>query len=149
MATSPLEQVRLRLVYRGGGPIGWGGGPDLWGIQDKSEGLWPGVAGEGGSLVFDLSLEVKPDTGVAPAFLGPFAHGKPAERFLYLSWRNPTGEYARRLKLPLGGIAWSDIAAARRTGQPLVGELVDEAKLTSTGVHIGGTRAVVWAAPGK
>jgi len=146
MAKSPLERVWLRLVYRGGGPVGWRGGPDCFGVQDKSDGLCAGAA-EGGSVVFDLSVEVKPDNGSPPVFAGPLAHGSPTERFLYLSWRNASGEYARRLKLPLGSIAWSDIAAARRADQPLVGELVDQPRVTSTGAHIGGSRAVVWNRP--
>jgi hypothetical protein len=148
MTKPSLEPVRLRVVYRGAALPGWGGGPDDFGVQDKSDGLSAGVAGEGGSVIFDLSVELKPGHAAAPVFVGPLAHGPPGERFLYLSWRNAAGAYARRLKLPLGSIGWSDIAAARRADQPLVAELVDQPKLTSTGAQIGGTRAVVWAAAG-
>jgi len=55
----------------------------------------------------------------APVFLGPFTHGPPAGRFLYVCW---TGEEHgvrvrfRRLKLPLGGISWALIDAA--LGEP-------------------------------
>jgi Family of unknown function (DUF5990) len=147
MAKSTLDEVRLRLVYRGGGPVGWRGGPEAFGVQDKANDLVRGSPGADGSVVFDVSLQIKPEAGTAPVFVGPFAHGPAGERFLYLSWRNPTGEYARRLKLPLGGVAWTDIAAARRADQPLVGDLVDEAKLTTTGAHIGGTRPIVWKPP--
>ena len=55
----------------------------------------------------------------APVFLGPFTHGPPAGRFLYVTW---TGEEHgvrcrfRRLKLPLGGITWALIDAA--LGEP-------------------------------
>ncbi len=97
--------------------------------------------------MFDLMVEVKPDDGASPVFVGPLAHGPPAGRFLYLSWRNPTGEYARRLKLALGSIAWSDIVAAKRADRPLTAELVDQPKLTSTGTHIGGSRTVIWERP--
>jgi hypothetical protein len=147
MAKDPLECVRLRLVYRGGGLVGWRGGPDDFGVQDTSGSLCAGVPGDDGSVVFDLSVEVKPGKGVAPVLVGPLAHGPPTERFLYLSWRNASGEYARRLKLPLGSIACSDIDAARRADQPLVGELVDQPRVTSTGAQIGGRRAVVWKRP--
>ena len=147
MTNPPLESVRLRIVYRGDRLPGWRGGPGDFGVQDKSNGLSPGVAGDGGTVIFDLSVEVKSGNAAAPVFVGPLAHGPPRERFLYLSWRDATGAYARRLKLPLGAIGWRDIAAARRADQPLVAELVDQPKLTSTGVHIGGARAVVWEAP--
>lgn len=52
----------------------------------------------------------------APVFLGPFTHGPPAGRFLYVSW---TGEengirgMFRRLKLPLGEIGWPLIDATQ------------------------------------
>jgi hypothetical protein len=144
MTKSPPDRVWLRVVYRGGELPGWCGGPNDFGVQDKSGGLFAGAAEEGESVVFDLAVEVKPDGGTQPVFVGPLAHGPTTERFLYLSWRNVSGEYARRLKLPLGSIAWSDIAAARRADQPLVAELVDHPKVTSTGAHIGGSRPVRW-----
>jgi Family of unknown function (DUF5990) len=146
MTRPPAEGVRLRIVYLGDPLPGWRGGPGAFGVQDKSNALFPG-AGADGSVVFDLAVELKPGDGPAPVFVGPLAHGPAAKRFLYLSWRNPTGEYARRLKLPLGPITWTDIAAASAANQPLTAELVDQPKLTSTGVHIGGTRAVVWRRP--
>ncbi len=146
MTRPPPEDVWLRIVYRGDPLPGWRGGPGEFGVQDKSNGLCAGAREDGG-VVFDLRVEVKPADGAAPVFAGPHAHGPPAGRFLYLSWRNPTGEYARRLKLPLASITWDDIAAARGADQPLTAELVDQPKLTSTGAHIGGSRAVVWKRP--
>jgi hypothetical protein len=83
------------------------------------------------------------DGGVAPVFLGDFAHGAPKERFLYLSWRNTNGAYAQRLKLPLAGITWSDIEKAK--GKPITGEVAPSTKPRKPGgTNIGGTRAVVW-----
>ena len=140
------EGVWLRVVYRGGPLPGWRGGPGEFGVQDKSNGLLAGVEGDG-CVVFDLLVEVRPDDGGSPVFVGPLAHGPPAARFLYLSWRNPTGEYARRLKLALGSITWNDVAAARGVDQPLTAELVDQPKLTSTGAHVGGSRTVAWKRP--
>jgi hypothetical protein len=144
MTKRESEHVRLRVIYRGSALPGWRGGDDAFGIQDKSNDLHAGGRQDDGSVVFDLSVEARPSDGAVPVLLGPFAHGPPAKRFLYLSWRNPAGGYARRLKLPLAPINWRDIAAARDADQPLVAEVVDEPKLTTTGVHIGGTRAVEW-----
>ena len=145
MTKPPLERVRLRLVYRGAGPVFWSGGPSQFGVQDKDGGLFLGEAAPDGGLWFDLALEVKPEGEGAPVFVGALAQGPANNRFLYLSWRNLTGEYAQRLKLPLGAIGWRDIRAAQAADQPLVGELVDRApKATSTGANIGGTRPIVW-----
>ena len=55
----------------------------------------------------------------APVFLGPFTHGPPAGRFLYVTWtgeENGVRGMFRRLKLPLAGITWAQIDAA--LGEP-------------------------------
>jgi Family of unknown function (DUF5990) len=148
MAKAPLEQVLLRLIYRGKGPVFWSGGPREFGLQDKVEAIHLGKTAPDGGLMWDLLLDVKPEGLGAPVFLGPFTHGPANGRFLYLSWRNKTGEYAQRLKLPLGAITWDDIRAARGMDKPLVGLLVDMApRATSTGANIGGTRAIAWTLP--
>lgn len=146
MAKQGAEHVRLRVVYRGTGPVFWSGGPEQFGAQDKDEGLHHGVVGADASVTFDLQVEVKPEGAAAPVFVGPFAHGPAGARFLYLSWRNRTGEYAQRFKLPLGSITWDDIHAARQANRPLLGEVIDaNPRATSTGANIGGTRQIVWA----
>ncbi len=145
MAKPPLEQLRLRLIYRGVGPVVWSGGPSAFGLQDKDDILHLGEATPDGARAFDVTLSLKPQGAGAPVFLGPFAHGPADGRFLYLSWRNLTGEYAQRLKLPLGAITWADIRAAQAADRPLVGDLVDlQPKATRTGANIGGTRPIAW-----
>ena len=148
MAMQRTEQVWLRVVYRGTGPVFWSGGPEHFGAQDKDEALHHGAIGPDGHVTFDLQVEVKPETTGAPIFVGPFAHGPAGKRFLYLSWRNRTGEYAQRFKLPLGSITWADLHAARRADQPLLGEVIDlQPRATTTGANIGGTRPIVWKPP--
>jgi len=149
MAKSPLEPIRLQLIYHGKGPVFWTGGATDFGVQDKDEGLFLGEAAPDGGRIFDLALEVKPEGAGAPVFVGPFSHGPASKRFLYLSWRNLTGEYAQRLILPLGAIAWSDIRASRAADRALVGELIDSnPRATSTGANIGGKRPITWRLPG-
>ena len=148
MAKQHLESVRLQVHYHGTGPVKWSGGPGHFGVQDKTENLLLGEVGEDGSVKFDLSIEVKPEDTASPVFIGPFAHGPPGGRFLYLSWRNSEGNYAQRFKLPLGSITWNDVRSAWRTDQPIVGELVDrQPRITSTGANIGGSRPVAWKRP--
>jgi hypothetical protein len=142
------QTLRLRFRYFGTGPVFWSGGPSEFGVQDKDENLTLGAPGPDGAIVFNLSIEVKPEGAGAPVFVGPFAHGPAGDRFLYLSWRNRTGEYAQRFGLRLGGITWDDIHAAWAAGEPLVGDLIDaNPKATTTGANIGGRRPVVWRAP--
>jgi Family of unknown function (DUF5990) len=97
-------------------------------VELDSSSAHPGVAGEGGCTVFDPSIEVRQEDGAEPIFAGPLVHGPPAGRFLYLSWRNPTGEYARRIKAPLGTTAWDDVAAAASASR------VTQAMLSSFGI---------------
>ncbi len=140
-------KIDLRVRYDGAGPVYWNGGPGDFGLQDKSEVLHQGRLEADGSVSFDLSLEVKSGSAEAPVLVGPFAHGPPGGRFLYLGWRNRTGEYAQRLKLPLASIGWDDIRNASSAGKPLVCVLVDKhPRATTTGANIGGTRPVTWEA---
>ena len=138
--------IDLRVTYDGAGPVHWSGGPGDFGLQDKSGELRLGAPDPEGGLAFDFSLEVRPEGAAAPVFVGAFAHGPPGDRFLYLSWRNPQGGYAQRLKLPLGSIGWDLVRQARAAGQPLACILVDKTpRATSTGANIGGTRRVLWS----
>jgi len=148
MAKQAPDSIPLQIRYHGTGPLIWSGGPGDFGLQDKAEVLHLGRAGPDDAVIFDLSLQVKPDGASAPVFLGPFAHGRPDGRFLYLSWRNAEGNYAQRLKLPLDSITWSDIRRALSADKPLVGELIDRnPRVTTTGANIGGSRPLVWKAP--
>ncbi len=137
------KTLRLRIVYDGAPPNTWDGGAKDFGLQDKENVLHLGRTERSGHVLFDVVLDIKPERTTRPVFLGDFAHGPPKERFLYLSWRNSNGAYAQRLKLPLGGIAWSDIDKAGN--KPLTGEVAPSGKPRKPGgTNIGGTRAVVW-----
>ena len=72
-------------------------------------------------FLFDLRVERNAKTG-KPNFLGPYAHGKPDERFLYLSWGVRTGpvfQMFRRAKIPLTHLDWATVEAAARTKRPI------------------------------
>jgi len=142
MAKQSNPMISVKVTYDGAGPVHWS--PGQFGLQDRAEGLHPGVADAENRVTFAFELEVK-DGGATPNFLGDFTHGPRDGRFLYLGWRNRTGEYAQRLKLPLGVIGWDLVERAQETGQPLACVLVDKnPRATSTGANIGGTRAVAW-----
>ena len=67
--------------------------------------------------MFDLRVERNAKTG-KPNFLGPYAHGKPDERFLYLCWgvRNERHFHMfRRAKVQLSHLDWATVEKAART----------------------------------
>jgi Family of unknown function (DUF5990) len=143
-----MDSIRIRLIYDGTGPITWSRQPGGFGLQDKAGVLHLGAAGPSGTVVFNLSLQLKPGSAGAPVVTGPFAHGPSTGRFLYLGWRNAQGGFAQRLKLPLGGISWTDIGDSIGRQEPLVGILVDRhPRVTSSGANIGGSRPISWALP--
>ncbi|WP_442782320.1 DUF5990 family protein [Collimonas fungivorans] len=143
-----MESVCLRLVYDGNGPLNWSRKPGTFGMQDKEGLLHIGVRRPNGTVLFDLTLQVKLGKSDAPILFGSFAHGPPSGRFLYLAWCEAHGTLVQRLKLPLSGITWNDIRSAFDRQEPLVGVLVDHhPRLTSTGANIGGSRPISWELP--
>lgn len=63
------------------------------------------------ALVFDLSIRISErKAGGAPNVLGPYAQGKPDDRFLYLNSGTMAGQedscWTRRAKIKTGGINW-------------------------------------------
>lgn len=139
-----MTTIHLRLIYQGGPPVHWTGGPADFGLQDKANGLLPGYADADGT-VFDFTADCKTGKNGRPALHGRFAHGPAADRFVYLSWRNADGAYAQRFKVPLAPITASQIETAAQNGARLTARLIiHEQRATSTGANIGGTRPVDW-----
>ena len=140
-----MEAIHLQLIYDGAGPVHWDGGAGAFGLQDKQGALHPGTPGAAGAVVFDFTLQVKSLDAKIAVLTGDFAHGSPAERFLYLGWRNTAGGFAQRLKLPLFTIAAAQVREALAKATPLTATLVDRhPRATSTGANIGGARPVEW-----
>jgi hypothetical protein len=140
-----MQAIALQLIYDGAGPVHWEGGADAFGLQDRQGALHPGTPGAAGAVVFDFTLQVKSLDSPAAVLAGDFAHGSPAERFLYLGWRNASGGFAQRLKLPLFTITSAQVREALDKGRPLTATLVDhDPRSTAKGANIGGARAVDW-----
>lgn len=74
-------------------------------------------------IVFRFALRVRGAQGEgAPNFLGDYAQGTPATRFVYLCWG--TREHDEwvpqaRAKIPLHGITWEQIEAATSAAEPI------------------------------
>lgn len=72
-----------------------------------------------GDLRFKFTARAISDgNGEAPNLLGPFVHGPPDERFVYIgigTFAGQTGtEWSRRLKVPLSGITAGSVERAVR-----------------------------------
>lgn len=80
-------------------------------IQRGKNELLPPSKVSARSLVFDLSIRVaERKSGGAPNVLGPYAQGKPDDRFLYLNSGTLAGQqnssWTRRAKIKTAGIDW-------------------------------------------
>jgi hypothetical protein len=85
--------------------------PELVGAQ---------TAHRAGDLVFELTVRARTGGQASARLLGPFVHGPPADRFVYItvgqSAGQPTSPWKRRAKIPLASI--SDAMAATVREQP-------------------------------
>lgn len=83
--------------------------------------------GDARVVSWTLLIEVREKAGGCLDFRGPEVHGRPGERFVYLSWGEVDGPgrftMFRRAKLRLSAIPASTLAASRRSGSRLVGRL--------------------------
>lgn len=81
------------------------------------------MPGDAQGVTFTVPLRVTGDAASGPPnFLGPFAHGAPGARFLYLCWGERIGdEWAgfRRAKVPLKGLSWERLRRHLDTDEPV------------------------------
>ena len=83
-----------------------------FGLQDKNKQLLKGDKTSSDTLIFEFELDVKQDTDESPNFTGSYAHGSPAERFLYLTLMTLQGDsqaIIKRIKIPLKTITWEQV----------------------------------------
>jgi hypothetical protein len=124
------SQLTLRIILESpttGVDIGVqsGSGNDYETIQKQRS--------NGKSLTFEFQVTVKDNRSDGqPNFLGPITQGPPTGRFVYLDIGKYAGqsntEWARRLKVPLGGITWE-----------MIGNDVVEVRIQGTGRDGGPT----------
>src|SRR5262245_40619895 len=104
------DELRLRNVHVG--------------VQRKAE-VVERVPVSAASAVWELEVTAREVDGLLDVG-GPFVHGRPGARFLYLSWGNVSDsgfEMFRRAKLMFGDIPTDVLRAAFEQGGTLVGEL--------------------------
>lgn len=121
-ATSALK---MRLLRESRPPSG-DDGPVRFGLQDNKDVLHEGAPRDDGSFAFDFELRVaaSDDESQPPVFLGPFAFGRPQDRFVYLSWqRTDQPGYVNRVKARLSDIDWAMVHEAQQSGGRLEADL--------------------------
>lgn len=68
---------------------------------------------QGKNLVFEFTVKFKKSEQPLPVFLGPFTHGNPEDRFVYIDIGTFAAQkdspWSRRLKIPLSGITFKMI----------------------------------------
>jgi hypothetical protein len=73
----------------------------------------------GEDLSFDFTIRVAPGESEPPRFLGPYTHGPPSGRFVYLCVGTLAGQtdscWTRRVKVPLSGITTKQVDQVRRS----------------------------------
>jgi hypothetical protein len=117
------------------------------GIQ-KGQEVEQEVPADAEGAVFTATLSVKRDANDGRAvFTGPYAHGTPKDRFMYLSWGERDGndfQMFSRTKIPLQGASWDSIMAALDHGKPL--EVVVNLTNAEGGIMTGSLKgpAVRW-----
>ena len=79
-------------------------------VQRGRDGLLEPSAVSTDAMVFDFGVRVAEGKDGRPNFLGPFAQGTPADRFVYVNSGTYAGQtgtpWSRRAKLKLAGIGW-------------------------------------------
>ncbi|MFM7120084.1 MAG: DUF5990 family protein [Gammaproteobacteria bacterium] len=117
MAPTDFKSLRVRLLCNTMPAIPPSEGKLDVGIQDKAQAVYAGQKQKDGSMFFECALEASRDESTGkPNFRGPFVHGTPEARFLYLSWkRNGVGSspWYWRVKVPLSGITWKEVSLAK------------------------------------
>jgi len=136
----PFQRLRLRIVCIRPPDPGRHGAE--FGVQEKRAGDWILCAGKrrrNSDFVFDFECDVKPPRpGTSHDFSGQFIHGKPGERFVYLSWK-PRGwkpgtsepgppHCVRRMKIHLNSIEWPQVESALKDHSCLEAIVVGTAK---------------------
>jgi len=107
MATTigaPARTITLRIRTALVPPKVRDGVETAFGIQDKARNLTPPVLDAEGTATFEVSVAPHCDAATDLDWSGPFVHGKPGERFLYLGWRptaGPADKWIRRWKISL------------------------------------------------
>jgi hypothetical protein len=101
---------------------GMNDGPVYLGIQLGTEVIHQ-VPANRRRVTFYPEFTVGKKSDGSPNLIGPYAQGKPDDRFFYLSWgiKHKSGKFEmfRRLKIRLGHLDWPRINRSLKSGKPI------------------------------
>ena len=114
------QELRFRIVLESPPPgVDYGlqkGGGNNYEVTQKQR-------SKTGDLQFEFDARLKEGKDGLPVLLGPFVHGPPQERFVYLDIGTYAGQtntpWGRRLKIPLRGLTWDMVKQALRAAHLL------------------------------
>ena len=123
------QELRLRIILESPPPgVDYGlqkGGGRNYEVTQKQR-------SKTGDLQFEFDARVKEGKDGSPVFLGPFVHGPPQERFVYLDIGTYAGQtdtqWSRKLKIPLREITWDMVKQASRPSNVLETRVPGKAK---------------------
>lgn len=111
-------------------------------LQRGRDDLVPPAEAAEDHLAFDFEVRIGEKPDGSPNFLGGFAQGPPAGRFVYVNSGTYAGQvdscWSRRAKVPLAGITWELIEQVLATRHALL-----EARIAGTGRDGGPACATV------
>ena len=120
------DTLRLRIVVVGPPP------GVRFQLQRGRHELQPPTRHSKTAMTFEFEVRVGTRSGSRPNFLGPFAQGPPAGRFVYVNSGTLAGQadsaWSRRAKVPVTGITWALIERARAAGSTLEAEIAGTAR---------------------
>jgi hypothetical protein len=92
------------------------------GIQ-RDEEITDAAPADSKQIVFKPTLRARRNADGCVNFLGPFAHGPKAERFIYLNWVAESGKLPTamvgRIKLHLNHLKWAAVENAAKRNRPI------------------------------
>lgn len=110
MNTQPELPLRITVLHPPAGVA--------FAVQKGRDELLPATRKTAEEMVFDLTVRVADPSAASPNFLGPFAQGKPDDRFVYVNSGKRAGQadscWDRRAKVKLGTITREMVDAALR-----------------------------------
>jgi hypothetical protein len=97
-------------------------------IQRGKHELLPPSRSKHDTLIFDLAVRVAERKAAgSPNVLGPYAQGKPDDRFIYLNSGTMAGQqdscFTRRAKIKTGGITWTLVKKVLADGAVLEAQI--------------------------
>ena len=117
MTAASIKTITLRLACKSMPEIPADEGMLDVGIQDKKQAVHAGRTAKNQALYFDCAVEARMGSlNKGLDFGGPFVHGTPQSRFIYLSWKRRTTSAAPwywRVKIPLAGITEKDVSSLK------------------------------------